>query len=166
MYRTCSQIILKRKKFGSNISQSTREKHKQARAYNQIHIYNLCMCTCMHTYVNSTDTNDYPLQQICYQLLDRFYLKSRPIDRLGNNCISTLFPKRVYFGFCMCSFAQCVWLGLFSLFLVSSLMLNGMRVLLYIQTKVTNCTYFICKTCKQNLIVLPIVRASSLIHVW
>jgi len=93
-----------KEKLDSSVPQSTREKHNQVIACNQIHIYNLCVCSCVHTYVNGTDMNDYPLQQIWYQLLDLIYPKSRSVDRPGNNSVSAFFPtptlpKLVVFSF-------------------------------------------------------------------
>lgn len=130
----------------SSVPQSTREKHKKVTACNEIHFYIyiicVCACACMHIYVNGTDMNDYPLQQICYQRLDRICPKSRPVDRLGNNSISALFPTPTlpklvgFFSFQMCPFPQYVWLGLFSPFLLYLQMLKGIRVLSYIQTKI------------------------------
>lgn len=127
-------------------------------------------CIYIHMHTNGIYTSDYPLQQISYQLLDYIYPKSRHVDKLlGNYSVLSLLSPLALPNQCSSfpdtSFgSQYGCLGLFSSFLLSSQLLKVTRVLPYIPIKITNYTCFICKKSKQ--IVLPIVRACSLVHVW
>lgn len=105
----------------------------------------------VYTHVNSTDMNDYQLQQVCDQHLDIICPKLRPVNRQRKNSISTLLstptlPKLViFFSRCVPFHSRCA-LG-FS-HLLSSQMLKGIRVFSYIQTKITN---HICASFARNV---------------
>lgn len=115
----------------------------------------MCTHVYIHMHTNGTYTSDYPLHQISYWLLDCIYPKSRHMDKLlGNYSVPSLLPSPALPNWCssfpdMSFGSQCVCLGLFTSFLLSSQLLKVTRVLPYIPTKITNHTCFICKKSKQ-----------------
>lgn len=142
-----------KEKLKGGVPQIAREKHKWVKACNKIHIYIIRVCVYAHVYthVNSTDMNDYQLQQVCDQHLDIICPKLRPVNRQRKNSISTLLstptlPKLViFFSRCVPFHSRCA-LG-FS-HLLSSQMLKGIRVFSYIQTRITN---HICASFARNV---------------